>query len=642
MIVGQVAIARGPRQPLSYEIPEALRDRAEPGCRVLVPLGRGNRRLTGYLISVREGEAPAFAVKPVSDVLDPEPLFDSEMMSLFGFISRYYHAGLGDVIRTGLPAGLNVTDARVAELTAVGRSRADIDPLLHALSKGPRPVRGLGVPTSRLVRLARAGLLELRYELERPRVAARFTNVVSLTGDEPAAPLKPGAAPARLLELLRNEGPAETRLLRGRVPNHGPAVRRLVALGAAEVERVQVFRDPWRGEEADRDTPPELTHRQRAAVDAISRAIDSRSYEGFLLHGVTGSGKTEVYLHALEHAIRSGRGGIVLVPEIALTPQLAGRFRARFGDQVAVLHSALAEGERLDQWELIRRGERPCVVGARSAIFAPIPDLGVIVVDEEHEGSFKQDESPRYHARDVALKRGFDHGCPVVLGSATPSLETARGAAGGRLTRLDLPERIGDRALPEVELVDLRLHPPVRQDSLLSRPLIEAIAQTVARKEQAIVFLNRRGFANCFMCPPPCGFVPECPQCSVSLTFHRSRRRLTCHYCGHVAPVPAGCPQCKKNTLRQVGTGTEQVEGVLAELVPSARVARMDRDTTRGQALRRLLDRFRAREIDVLVGTQMVAKGHDFPQVTLVGVLLAEQTLKMLDEAVKRIQREKK
>jgi len=486
------------------------------------------------------------------------------------------------------------------------------------------------VSMARLLRLADKGIITLNYELERARVAPRYVSMISLTGEEPAKKLKSGAGPAVLLELLRADGPQQVPSLKGRVSNHGPSVRRLVALGAAEIEKVQIFRDPWRGAAAERDTPPALTADQTAAVARICGAVDGDAYAGFLLRGVTGSGKTEVYLHALAHALEQGRGGIVLVPEIALTPQLAGRFRARFGDRVAVLHSALSDGERLDQWDLIRRGERSCVVGARSALFAPVPELGIIIVDEEHEGSFKQDESPRYHARDMALKRGHAAGCPVVLGSATPSLETVTNAANGRLQALELPKRIGDRAMPEVELVDLRKNAPVRPEALLSAPLLDAIKETVDRGEQAIIFINRRGFASCFMCRT-CGDVPMCIDCSVSLTYHRHQRRLSCHYCGYVTRVPTRCVVCKDGEMQMVGTGTEQVETVLAEELPKARVARMDRDTTRGRALTRLLNSFRAREIDVLVGTQMVAKGHDFPAVTLVGVLLAEQMLRMQD-----------
>jgi primosomal protein N' (replication factor Y) len=627
--VAHVALPRGPRILLSYRIPDELKGRVHPGCRVLAPLGKSNRRMTAYVAGV-SNEADHPEIKDLADLLDEQPLFDDLRMALFQFVSSYYHASLGDVIRCGLPNGLNVADARMASLTDAGRARAALDPVLASLLSGDRPVKSLKVANSKLLRLEKNGLLSLRYELERARVGVRYVSVVAPTGTEPNRPLRAGAGPARLLALLQDDGPQEVPSLSERIPNHTAAVRRLVDLGAAEIERIQVLRDPWRGDAPEDDTVPQLTPEQRAAVDAITAAVGEPRFEAFLLKGVTGSGKTEVYLHAIEEVMAAGKGGIVLVPEIALTPQLAGRFRARFGDQVAVLHSALSDGERLDQWNLIRQGERRCVVGARSALFAPISQLGLVVVDEEHDGSFKQEETPRYHARDLALKLGQLVGCPVVLGSATPSLESIANVDRGRFTLLELPRRIGARTLPKVEIVDLRETAPVRPEAMLSQPLIDALGATVERGEQAIVFLNRRGYANCLLCRG-CGHVPRCESCSVSLTYHRSRRRLTCHYCGYVTGVPRDCSECSGSTLELVGTGTEQVERVLGEVLPGARIARMDRDTTRGRQLQSLLRRFRNQEVDILVGTQMVAKGHDFPKVTLVGVLLAEQMLKLPD-----------
>ncbi|MFT7625747.1 MAG: primosomal protein N' (replication factor Y), partial [Myxococcota bacterium] len=628
VVVAEVAISRGPREPLTYSIPPALLPRAVVGCRAAVPLGR--TRTTGYITRVSEIAPPGFKLKPMQDVLDDRPLFDAPLLELFRFISGYYFAPLGDVIRTGLPNGLNVKHARIVALTELGKARATLDPVLARLIRGPSPVEQLAVQMSEVLRLRDAGLIELTYELGRPQASARMVRQVSLTGAEPPKALKAGAGPAQLQALLKTEGTLAIPSLKGRISNHSAAVRRLVDLGVAHVEAIQSYRDPWGGATVERDTPPVLTADQRGAVDALRVSLESGAYQGFLLRGVTGSGKTEVYLHALEHALACDRGAIVLVPEIALTPQLAGRFRARFGDKVAVLHSGLSDAERLDQWQLIRQGERPCVVGARSALFAPVPRLGLIVVDEEHEPSFKQDEAPRYHARDMALKRGLTLNATVVLGSATPSLETIANAEAGRLTRVDLPGRIGSRPMPDVQLIDLRETPPVRPEALLSQPLLDGIREVVSRKEQAIIFLNRRGFAACFVCRT-CGEVPQCRDCSVSLTFHRAQRRLSCHYCDYVTAVPVHCPVCKTGELMMAGTGTEQVEAVLREELPEARVARMDRDTTRGRALTQLLDKFRNREIDVLVGTQMVAKGHDFPAVTLVGVLMAEQMLRLQD-----------
>lgn len=629
MNVCEVAIPRGPGRLLTYLVPDGLDSQVEVGRRVLAPLGRGNKRVTAYVVGRSTLEKTRMRLKPVLDVLDGQPLFDPGMLKLFRFIARYYHAPLGDVIRTGLPGGLNITESRVAWLTEAGRAVMTSDEVLMALADGDRPIKELQVRSSRLVRLEKKGLIGMRYELERARSRPRFVSVVELTGAEPEPSLRSGAGPAVLLDILRSEGPLEVPSLSGVVKNHNAAVRRLIVVGAARLIDKQVFRDPWQGRAVEADARPTLTDDQKRAVDAIGQALEARKYTGFLLRGVTGSGKTEVYLHALEHALSLGRGGIVLVPEIALTPQLSGRFRARFGDMVAVLHSGLSDGERLDQWELIRQGKRRCVVGARSALFAPVVDLGIIMVDEEHEGSFKQDDSPRYHARDMALVRGTQLKIPVVLGSATPSLETVHNVDLGRVVRLNLPERIGGRAMPTVEIIDVRTTPMVDEDAMLSGPLVDAVTETVARGEQAILFLNRRGFASCLRCRQ-CRQAPRCVDCSVTLTLHRFQRRLSCHYCGYGARVPLECPECS-GELTLGATGTEQVEDALTLAIPSARVARMDRDTTRGKALTRLLDRFRGREIDVLVGTQMVAKGHDFPAVTLVGVLLAEQSLAVQD-----------
>jgi primosomal protein N' (replication factor Y) len=378
-----------------------------------------------------------------------------------------------------------------------------------------------------------------------------------------------------------------------------------------------------------------LTEPQRQAVETLTAGL-AAGFATFVLHGVTGSGKTEVYLRVIAAARAAGRGALVLVPEIALTPQLAARFRARFGEDVAVLHSALPPGERLAAWRRLRAGEVGIAVGARSAVFAPVQALGVVVVDEEHDPSFKQEEGVRYHGRDLAVVRAQRAGAVAILGSATPSLETAHNAARGRFTRLPLPGRATARPLPGVEIVDLRRHPP-GPDGLLSAPLAEGMAAALAAREQVILFLNRRGFSTVVLCRG-CGHVVRCEDCSVSLTYHRSRGRLVCHYCARATAVPERCPACRAPRLERLGMGTERVEAVVRERFPDARVARLDRDTAgargpgaEGQGLHGVLGRMQAGEIDVLVGTQMVTKGHDFAGVTLVGVLQPDQGLHLPD-----------
>jgi primosomal protein N' (replication factor Y) len=428
---------------------------------------------------------------------------------------------------------------------------------------------------------------------------------------------------------LVGRGVVPTRLVRAEFKGATQHLKALEKEGTVAFDSVEVLRDPFFGEIVARDTPPTLNAAQQAAVRAV---VDARGFNGFLLQGITGSGKTEVYLHAIEAVLERGGGALVLVPEIALTPQLVTRFRARLGDQIAVLHSGLAKGARFDQWRRLRRGEVKIAIGARSALFAPVANLQLIVVDEEHDPSFKQHDGVRYHARDMALVRGNQAGAVVLLGSATPSLESCHNAQAGKLKRLMLPARATGGTLPEVHLVDLRTHrPPDPNVPFLSEPLRDALTETLARQEQAILFLNRRGFSTYVLCRS-CGHVMQCPHCAISMTWHRHRQQLVCHYCDYTQRMPKHCPECKsERTIELLGQGTERVEDALATLFPHARIARMDRDTASGRKLQGLVNRMRRREIDILVGTQMVTKGHDFPDVTLVGVLAADASLQFPD-----------
>jgi primosomal protein N' (replication factor Y) len=405
-------------------------------------------------------------------------------------------------------------------------------------------------------------------------------------------------------------------------------VRALLRSGLARLELAERFRDPFAGTPATAP-PTEATPDQQAALAAIEALPHGRSA---LLFGVTGSGKTFVYLEAVRRALAAGRGAIVLVPEIGLTPQIVSRLRGAFGDQVAVLHSGLSDGERADAWRLLRRGVRRVAVGARSAVFAPVADLGIIVVDEEHEASYKNNEAPRYHARDVAAVRARLEGARLVLGSATPSLETMA-LAGTRLDLVRLPVRVGMRPLPPVELVDLRAAPKVQAAAPVpwSERLDEAIATALERGDQAILLLNRRGWASFLQCGD-CGEVRRCPRCSVSLTVHQGPAALRCHYCGHAEPVPLSCPACANPLQQTRGIGTQQVERVLAERYPAARIARMDLDSTSTKwSHQRILGAVERGDVDLLVGTQMIAKGLDFPNVTLVGVIDADTGLYLPD-----------
>ncbi len=374
-----------------------------------------------------------------------------------------------------------------------------------------------------------------------------------------------------------------------------------------------------------------MTDEQQIALDHIAASADEQKAETFLLHGVTGSGKTEVYLRAIKRVLDKGKEAIVLVPEISLTPQMTSRFKERFGPLVAVMHSALSAGEKYDEWRKIKRGEVKVVVGARSAIFAPFENIGIIILDEEHESTYKQDDTPRYHARDVAIKRAEYYNCPVILGSATPSLESYARASKGVYTMLTLTKRPKDQALPTVTVVDMREELKTGNRSMFSLPLAEAIRIRLEKGEQIVLFLNKRGFSSFVLCRD-CGTVVECPNCDISLTYHRAHEQLKCHYCGHEERVPLVCPECKSEHIRFFGTGTQKAQEEIAKLFPTARVLRMDVDTTRQKGSHeRLLRQFSEGQADILLGTQMIAKGLDFPNITLVGVLAADTTLHLAD-----------
>jgi primosomal protein N' (replication factor Y) len=574
-----VPTERPPRHPLV------------PGTRVVVPV-RG-RRIIGICVGPSDGLADREA-RMLLDVPDPEPALSPGLLALCRWISEYYVVPLGVVARCVLPASL--TGAGV-----------------------PRPTP----KTERVVRLTH----ELPSLAERDRLFARARRQ------------------RELFEVLESlGGTSEVTHLVKRLGFSRAVLQGLVRAGLVRVETRVVARDPF----ATRASPPASRHSptpaQQAAIAALTAAAGG---EVFLLHGVTGSGKTLVYIELLREIVdRRGQTAIVLVPEIALTPQTVDRFRAVFGDRVAVLHSALSDGERYDAWVALKRGEKRIAVGARSAIFAPLERLGAIIVDEEHEGSYKNGETPRYHAREVAIVRARTEGAILVLGSATPSLESWHNAELGKYRRLSLPERVGESRLPAVEVVDLRQTATVSADGtarlgggtaytafrrVFSEPLEAAIGERLQRGEQTLLLLNRRGYASFVQCEE-CGDVRGCPNCSISLTYHRSPERLVCHYCLHDEPFAPHCRRCGGQTVRQRGLGTQQVERLLAERYPYARIARMDVDTTSGKwAHAEILDRVARGEVEILLGTQMIAKGLDFPNVTLVGVIDADVGLNLPD-----------
>ncbi|MCK6504620.1 primosomal protein N' [Myxococcota bacterium] len=610
------------------------------GHAVQVPFGR--RKVTGYVVGPGDPTVPEERLKEVDRLLDETPAFDADQLAFFQWIASYYLAGLGEVIATALPTELRVGTRRVLVPTPEGIEELARPSLVEdARTLVLREV--VARPATTLAALRRRLHAELEEEalrravagLERQRLVAweareqvgprRMVISVRLVGD-PAAPPRGERMRQVIATLAASGGVMDLDALVEAVgPGARPAVVRLEELGlVARQERED--REASAGPALPgASAPPAMNAAQQAAVDAIAAAEGPGT---FLLHGVTGAGKTEVYLHAAARVLERGRQVLVLVPEIALTPQLVGRFHARFGDAIAVLHSGLGPGERLRHWRRIRAGEARVAVGARSALFAPFSALGLVVVDEEHDDSYKQGEGLRYHARDLAVVRAWQAGCPSVLGTATPSAESWQNAREGRYRMLRLPERATARTVPRIELVDMRGRPP---GDPLSAELREALERTLAARGKAIILYNRRGYAPVVECGG-CGGSFSCPSCGVGLVYHRGgSARLQCHHCGYHQPFRPDCPTCGAD-LQVLGHGTARIEEALAAAFPEARIGRMDADTTgeRG-AHHRILDAFRAGELQILVGTQMVAKGHDFPDVHLAAVVGVDHLLLMPD-----------
>ena len=622
---------------LTYNVPDSL-PLPLAGARVLVPVG--TRVLTG--IVVERASVPS-ETRDIIDVLDDSAFLPSDVIALVEWVAEYYACGLGEALAAAMPPRAWVESERHAHITDTGKARLTSERGLRgeilARLKPGEPIR-VGSLTTRsgvyaaLTALERDGLVEITRPLQGKASAFRTVRVATLTA-EGHEEVPGGERQREALELLRG---APQGLDTSELAERGisaATLKRLAHLGLIALSRRTVDRDPFENA-TTLDIAPRpaltLTAEQGEALSQLQAWADTRRFTAALLHGVTGSGKTEVYLRLAKTVQRGGRGVLLLVPEIALTPSVAALFRSAFGDRVAIQHSGLSDGERHDQWQRIRRGDVDVVVGTRSAVFAPVKSLGLVIVDEEHDGSYKQEESPRYHGRDVAIVRARQAGALAVLGSATPSMESFHNAHGGRYQLVTLARRVLDRPLASVTIVDMRVEYAANgPDVILSSHLVTALGATLERREQAIILLNRRGFATVVFCRE-CAHTLECPNCSVSLTVHKAIRRARCHYCNYSMTLPTACVKCSGTYLEQAGFGTERVEAEVNALYPAARVARVDRDTIRRRgAIAGLLSRFAAGELDVLVGTQMIAKGHDFPRVTLVGVISADVGLGLAD-----------
>lgn len=651
-LYAEVAVPLAVNRVFSYLIPESLRERSLPGMRVLVPFGRKLEQ--GYLVGLSE-QAPLAAeqMKPLFALLDEEPLLSAEILALTRWIADYYLAPWGMVIKAALPSGLSAATETFLTITPRGRTcaarlgetaRPSGKTRLLALlaERGRLSLREIGRSikiksiNSIIDELQAEGLIEAEVKLKQHKLARKEIPVVRLVEpvlEEVSLTDKQQA----LIEKLRGLGGACPLAELLKMAGAGRAVvKALAEKGILELGREATFRippPPLEYGELAPQRPHELTGEQQRALEAITSAMARRSYAPFLLHGVTGSGKTEIYIRAIGQALAEGGSALMLVPEIALTPQVSRLFYAAFGQQVAILHSALSAGERLDEWQRIKQGLARVVVGTRSAVFAPLSRLRLIIVDEEHDASYKQEETPRYNGREAALKRAEIAKAVVVLGSATPALETYYLAKErNQLNYLALESRILKRPLPEVHIVDMREEfQRFGRSALISEQLRQGIRARLARREQVLVLLNRRGYSRVVLCRS-CGNTIYCEQCSVAMTFHRTDNRLLCHYCGSTAPVPERCPVCQGQHIYFIGVGTEQVQEALARLFPRARIERMDRDTTRQKrSYHKILGKFARGETDILIGTQMIAKGHDFPNVTLVGVVSADSGIALPD-----------
>ena len=578
-MIARVSLEIALRKEFDYLIPEALADRVEIGSRVKAPFGR--RTVMGCVTALID-KSPHDKLRALMDVVGAQSMVTPKVMKLARWIGDYYCCAPETALKSVLPQA---------------------------------------------VRKEKEGWKESLF--------------VSLVPNPPTEPAKLTKRQQEVLQIVRDKESLPLRDLVKEAGTTADTVRRLENKGLVAIQSKIAERDPYAHENILPTKPLELNEEQANALKQIIEAMDAGSTQAarFLIHGVTGSGKTEVYLQAIEHALNQGKGAIVLVPEISLTPQTVERFKARFCSGslktlVAVLHSHLSEGERHDEWHKIRQGRARIVIGARSAVFAPVDPLGLIIVDEEHEHSYKQEEAPRYHARDVAVVRGQMENAVVALGSATPSMESFHNARSGKYRLLEMRERADDKQMPIVRVVDMRHEfraqkgPPI-----FSNKLVEAMRQRIERSEQTILFLNRRGYATSMQCQV-CGYVAECPNCSVSLTYHRDEQSLRCHVCGHAAKAPRVCPEesCQSPSIRFAGLGTQKVEETLGKLFPKANIRRMDSDVLRRKNdFRKILGEFRTGKIDILIGTQMIAKGLHFPNVTLVGIVHADLGLHIPD-----------
>ncbi|MDG5788247.1 primosomal protein N' [Evansella sp. AB-P1] len=626
-----------------YLIPEEYIDTIRPGMRVIVPFGP--RKVQGFVIEISDSsDFDIKKLKNIEELVDVEAPLTSELLSLSNWIKEKTLSFHIAVLKVMLPAAMRAKykkEVKVNEDTPFDLLHPDIKQLFNNKddSKDWDELLKNSTEIQKKLLLQCIKNEELRIE---PRVGTKETKKKQMI----IGPNMTEVELTSFIESLTKQGKKQREVVQYFIENNKPipivelmektetsrsTIRTLVEKEVLYQKEIEVRRDPYEGRVFKKTAPLPLTEEQSKAITPILDTLNKKQHQTFLLRGVTGSGKTEIYLQAIDKALSEGKEAIMLVPEISLTPQMVYRFKERFGSNVAVLHSALSTGEKYDEWRRIRDKKVKVAVGARSAIFAPFENIGMIIIDEEHETSYKQEESPRYHARDVAIERGRYYKCPVILGSATPSLESYARAQKNVYVLLTMEKRVNNVQLPSVSIIDMREELRNGNRSMFSEVLVESIQQRMERNEQIVLFLNRRGYSTFILCRD-CGYIAECPHCDISLTYHRSSQSLQCHYCGHSETIPTRCPNCEGDSIRFFGSGTQKVEEELYKVFPQCRVIRMDVDTTRRKGSHeKLLEKFGNGEGDVLLGTQMIAKGLDFPNITLVGILAADSMLHIPD-----------
>ncbi|NRO75219.1 Primosomal protein N' [Lactobacillus helveticus] len=617
-----------------YHIPAELEKDVKIGSRIIVPFGR--RKVQGFVVGIEEKSQFKGKLKDLLVTVDEMPPLTPELIKLsenlaqniFSYRITILQAMLPWVMRAGYRKLLVPANEKAKQIPFFQGDPVDLSKMtdLKQIKKAHQLLKSDDAKIEYVVENRAKEKKENQYELTLD--SAEYTKIYNT--------LRQNAVKQKqlIMDIIENKDDypkSQSSLIKG-LGLSTASLNSAVEKGWLKRKAVEVYRNPLAGfEDEEKPVPVTLNDEQQTALNQINKAIDQHKAETFLLEGITGSGKTEVYLHAIGKALAQGRNALMLVPEISLTPQMVKQVKARFGDKVAVLHSALSEGEKYDEWRRIRRGEIQVVVGARSAVFVPLDNIGLIVIDEEHESSYKQETNPRYNAKNVAIWRSKYHHCPLVLGSATPSLGSRARAQKDVYHLLRLTKRANHKKLPKVNLIDLKHVQFAGGQFDLSVELVDAIKKRLEKKEQVILMLNRRGFANFMLCRE-CGFVLKCPNCDVSLNLHKDTNSMQCHYCGHTEPIPTRCPNCQSSKIRFLGTGTQKVQEELDELLPGARILRMDVDTTRRKgSYKRILDSFGNHEADILLGTQMIAKGLDFPNVTLVGVINADTGLWLSD-----------